>query len=327
MLAPAVLRIAGIVSAFAAASTVLAQTIREQTLDIDSTTPPAVIDSRISGDEIVDFVVSGEQSQILSVDMQTSNAAAYFNVLPVGSETALFIGSTSGAVVDLPLPASGAYAIRVYLMRSAARRNESADFSLTVDISGPDFADGLAGGPDFWVVAGVGSGDALNIRNGPSMRYAVTGKLRNGNVLENRGCRLSGDMRWCNVRAVGSGVTGWVAGRYLRESPPPPRPQMPAGGPVGNGTPFDATGTVDCQSTSAEPTERCLFGVIRQGPGNAGVWIAIGDGAERYFLFESGMPVSSNTADELSFDKIGDLYRIRVGAERYEIPEAVVYGG
>jgi len=305
----------------------LAQPIREQRLDITATAAPVLIEDRLIGDAIVDYLVAGQQSQILSVDMLTSNGAAYFNVLPTGSETALFVGSTSGNVADVHLSESGSYTIRVYLMRSAARRNESADYSLAVGLGGPDFADGLAGGPDFWQVTRVGGGDALNVRGGPSTRYAVIGKLRNGDVLQNRGCRLSGSQRWCSIRAVGSGVVGWVAGRYLMESAPPRRPEMPPGGPVGNGTPFDATGTVACALAPSRPMSRCLFGVIRQGPGNAGIWIAVGGGAERYFLFEAGTPVTSNTNGELSFDKLDDLYRIRIGEERYEIPEAVVYGG
>jgi len=306
---------------------VWAQPIREQRLVVSVATPPVLVTDRIVGSEIVDYIVAGEQSQILSVDIMTSGASAYFNVTPTGAAAALFIGSTSGGVADVSLPASAEYTIRVYLMRSAARRNERSDYSLAVGIGGPDYADGLAGGPDFWRVAGVGGGDALNVRAGPSTRYAVASKLRNGEVLENCGCRLSGTERWCRIRTVGSGVMGWVAGRYLVESGPPPRPQMPPGGPVGNGTPFDATGRVACEPVASGSPRECVFGVIRQGPGNAGVWIAIGNGVERHILFEAGAPVTTNTDAELTFDKIADLYRIAIGEERYDIPEAVVYGG
>jgi len=310
----------------AGVSVVCAQPIREQRLAVSAAAPLLMTD-QIVGSEIVDYIVAGEQSQILSVDIMTSGASAYFNITPTGSDTALFIGSTSGDVADISLPAAADYTIRVYLMRSAARRSERSDYSLAIGIGGPDFADGLAGGPDFWRVAGVGGGDALNVRAGPSTRYAVVSKLRNGDVLENRGCRMSGTERWCQIRTVGSGVMGWVAGRYLAESAPPPRPQMPPGGPVGNGRPFDATGRVACTLVAGGSPRDCIFGVIRQGPGNAGVWIAIGSGAERHILFEAGRPVTTNAAAELTVEKAGDLYRISIGAERYEIPEAVVYGG
>jgi hypothetical protein len=101
---------------------------------------------------------------------------------------------------------------------------------------------------------------------------------------------------------------------------------MPADGPVGNGTAFDATGSVPC-AIGSQAMGRCLFGVIREGPGNAGVWMAIRGGLERYILFEAGVPVASNKDAAISFHKVGDLYRVSLGDERYEIPEAVVNGG
>jgi hypothetical protein len=72
---------------------------------------------------------------------------------------------------------------------------------------------------------------------------------------------------------------------------------------------------------------QCPFGVVREGTGNAGVWIALGDGSERQILFEGGAPVATNSAGTLNFEKTGDLFVVRVGDERYEIPEAVVNGG
>ena len=72
---------------------------------------------------------------------------------------------------------------------------------------------------------------------------------------------------------------------------------------------------------------QCPFGVIRQGPGNAGVWIALGDGRERHLLFEGGQLVAADSTDTMEFEKSGDLFRVRVGDERYEIVEAVVNGG
>jgi len=96
---------------------------------------------------------------------------------------------------------------------------------------------------------------------------------------------------------------------------------------VGNGTPFDATGFIPCASAPDQPMRQCPFGVIRAGPGNAGVWIALGEGRERQILFEGGVPVASGPAGTLSFEKAGDLFTVRVDAERFEIPEAVVNGG
>ncbi len=263
---------------------------------------------------------------MLYVDMLSSNPAAYFNITPAGAEAAVFIGSAQGNVAGVPLAGSGEYLIRVYLVRAAARRGETARYSLAVSLGPPDFADGLAGGPDYWQVRGLASG-GLNVRAGPATRYPAVSVLRNGNVLQNRGCRLTGTERWCSIRATGSGVTGWVAGQYLGEAAPPPAPAMPDGGPVGNGTPFDATGYVLCALSAGEPLRQCPFGVIREGPGNAGVWIAPGDGSERHLMFEAGEVVAVSPAAEWSAAQEGDLYRVSVGAERYEIFAAVIFGG
>ena len=48
-------------------------------------------------------------------------------------------------------------------------------------------------------------------------------------------------------------------------------------------------------------------------PGNAGVWIALGDGKERQILFEGGKPVAANVDAALSFEKSGDMFTISVG--------------
>jgi hypothetical protein len=122
-------------------------------------------------------------------------------------------------------------------------------------------------------------------------------------------------------------VQGWVAGAYLVEGAAPMAAEMPAGGPKGNGVPFDATGSVSCATTAGAPMASCLFGVVREGPGNAGLWIALGDGTERAILFEGGVPVSTDTPNALSYEKDQDIYRVRIGDETFEFPEAVIYGG
>lgn len=155
----------------------------------------------------------------------------------------------------------------------------------------------------------------------------MIGKISNGEVVQNRCCRWTGDERWCRIRASGSGVKGWVAGRFLVEAAAPRNPTVPDGGPVGNGLPFDATGAVSCSTAANQPVRPCQFGVVREGPGNTGVWIALGDGVERHILFENGEPVATNSPDALNFEKAGYVFVVRIGDERYEIPEATVYGG
>jgi Bacterial SH3 domain len=316
----------GMALVFALASASPAQTVRTETVAAESAISGTVIRGELTGEDTIDYVIAAEAGQSLSVDLSASNPSFYFNILPQGSDAALFIGSTSGNVADVSLPATGNYVVRVYLMRNAARRDELSDFALGIGLAGADFADGLAGGPDWWAVSGISAG-ALNIRSGPDTRYPVVGKAQNGEVMQNRGCRMTGAARWCSVRVNGSGVQGWAAGTYLVEAAAPAASDAPEGGPVGNGTPFDATGVVSCTATPAEEMRSCPFGVVRDGPGNAGVWIALDGGQERQILFEGGVPVSANADLPLSFDKIGDQFTIRIGDESYEFPEALVNGG
>jgi hypothetical protein len=90
----------------------------------------------LKGDEIHDYVLSAKAGQSMHVTLKTSSTSAYFNVLPPGSEAALFIGSTSGNKWNGTLPVDGEYRVRVYLMRSAARRNAKATYTLSIGITG-----------------------------------------------------------------------------------------------------------------------------------------------------------------------------------------------
>jgi hypothetical protein len=97
----------------------------------------ATVKGSLKGYRIVDYRLGAKAGQTMSVKLTTSNGANYFNVLPPGSkDEAIFIGSTGGGEWTGSLPADGEYTIRVYLMRSAARRNETANYALTVGIRG-----------------------------------------------------------------------------------------------------------------------------------------------------------------------------------------------
>lgn len=86
----------------------------------------------IQGYETMSYLVDLRAGQSLAVSMQTSNRSAYFNITAPGANQALFIGSTSGSRYQGRAMASGRYKIDIYLMRNAARRGESARYSLDV---------------------------------------------------------------------------------------------------------------------------------------------------------------------------------------------------
>ena len=207
----------------------------------------AVVEGSITGYESVDYLLRISAGQSLNVSMATDNGANYFNVLPPGeTEVAMFIGSTSGNQFEGVAPASGDYRVRVYLMRSAARRNETANYRLEMIATG---------GGD-----GAPPGDAL----------------------------------------------------------------VP-------GTSYHATGDVPCAVGAGRPTGRCPFGVTREGNGSGIVIITKPDGRTRAIFFENGRAtgydMSQADPGEFGASRNGDLTIVTIGDERYEIPDAVIFGG
>lgn len=203
--------------------------IREERVHFKGGAEGATLKGRLHGDEGVDYLLGAKAGQRMSVELHSDNPQNYFNILPPGTDEAIFVGSSAGNRFEGTLPDSGDYRIRVYLMRPAARRGESASYRLAVHIGGGhhgdasaprgDYADGLAGGPDFWEVTGIVGGDQLNVRSGPSAKDRAVIGLLNGTVLRNHGCEMHGGQRWCQVSMRDDpSVRGWVAGRYLRES-------------------------------------------------------------------------------------------------------------
>lgn len=97
----------------------------------------ATIKGTIKGDQTIDYTLRARAGQTMSVKLATKHGANYFNVLPPGSsDVAIFIGQNEGNEWTGVLPSDGEYKVRVYLMRSAARRNEVANYTLTVGITG-----------------------------------------------------------------------------------------------------------------------------------------------------------------------------------------------
>ena len=181
----------------------------------------------------------------MNVSMATRHGATYFNILEPGqTEVAIFNGSVNGNQFEGTLNKSGDYRIRVYMMRSAARRNEVANYRLDMAIAG----------------GGSSSGDVM----------------------------------------------------------------VP-------GTNYNATGNIPCSMGNGQPTRSCAFGVTRQGNGSGMVTVTKPDGRTCVIFFQNGRATgydqSQTDRGTFSSNKQGDLTIIRIGSERYEIPDAVIYGG
>lgn len=227
--------------------TVLSQDIRTQRVQFKPGATSTTIQGSIKGYQIVDYVLKASQGQYMNVSMSTDNSANYFNILAPGETVvAIFNGSTSENQYEGTLQKSGDYKIRVYMMRSAARRNEVANYRLEMIVSTP-------------------------------------GKTTEGNDVK-----------------------------------------VP-------GTNYNATGQIPCSMGGGAPTGSCAFGVTREGNGNGTVTVTKPDGRTRAIFFQNGKAsgYDVNQADPGSFSasKEGDLNVIRIGQERYEIPDAVIFGG
>jgi hypothetical protein len=82
------------------------------------------------------YTVQALAGQRLTVALKSSNPQTYFNVKAPGAELAMFVGDMSGDRMERVAPVSGAYQVEVYLMRPAARRNESTQYTLQAQSEG-----------------------------------------------------------------------------------------------------------------------------------------------------------------------------------------------
>ncbi len=188
------------------------------------------------------------------------------------------------------------------------------------------------GGPRNWKVIGVSLG--LNLREEPSTMAGIVASYGPGTILDNLRCLLADGRVWCDVQELGGGPRGYVAAEFLEPAVSPDG--SVATGPdnsalrAGQGE-FDATGKIPCAQSLSQPMTQCEFGVARAGGGTAAVVIKRPDGRTRAIFFRRGKPIGADTseADPGTFraTREGDLHFIRIGNERYEIPDAVVLGG
>jgi len=190
-----------------------------------------------------------------------------------------------------------------------------------------------AGGPRNWEVTGVSR--TLNLRQQPSTTASIVSGYSPGTILDNLGCRHAEGRVWCDVQQLGGGARGYVSAEFLKPAVSPDG--SVATGPddsalrAGQGD-FDATGNIPCAQYAGQPMMQCEFGVSRAGGGYATVVIKKPGGRTRAIFFRMGKPLGADTSEadgyhEFRATREYDLHLIRVGNERYEIPEAVVLGG
>lgn len=231
-----------------------ADEIRTERVRFEKGASSAVVEDKITGYETVDYVLNAKQGQYMNVSMSTNINANYFNILAPGeNEVAMFNSSMGENQFEGTLPASGDYKIRVYMMRSAARQNKTANYRLEMIVSGAE------------------------------AQAAETG-----------------------------------AASYAGDAKVP-------------GTNYHATGEIPCSMGGGQPTGSCPFGVTREGNGSGMVTVTKPDGRTRTIFFENGKAtgydMSQADPGEFKAEKKGDVSIIHIGQERYEIFDAVIFGG
>lgn len=242
---------AALVITLAPALALAQDAIREVRVHFPHGASSTTLAGTLKGREIIDYKLGAAAGQRMTVTLTTDNAGNYFNLLAPGeTEVAFFIGSTEGNRFDSNLAKGGDQTIRVYLVRSAARRNETAHYQLKVAITG-----------------------AAPVKEPPAH--------------------------------------SWDA-------------KVP-------GTSYHATGDIPCSMGHGQPTGSCFFGVKREGSGSGIVTVTKPDGRTRAIFFHRGRATGYDRSQadpgEFRASRQGDLNIIHIGPERYEIPDAVIFGG
>jgi hypothetical protein len=114
----------------------------------------ATISGRIKGYDTMHYLLGAQAGQTMSVTLHTKSTSTYFNIFTPGKmpgqDEAMFIGDTGGDQFEGVLPQDGDYLIQVYLYRNAARKGETAKFTLDLSIgAAASTGDALVPGTDF----------------------------------------------------------------------------------------------------------------------------------------------------------------------------------
>ena len=95
----------------------------------------ALVSGKIVGRDDASYRINAGADQTLRVQLKASNRSCYFNLFAPGAAEAAHIGSTAGDQFSVDRTRPGAYRAQVYLMRNAARRQQSCSFRLTIELT------------------------------------------------------------------------------------------------------------------------------------------------------------------------------------------------
>ncbi|MEM1004013.1 MAG: hypothetical protein AAF496_05115 [Pseudomonadota bacterium] len=87
----------------------------------------------------------------------------------------------------------------------------------------------------------------------------------------------------------------------------------------------NALGTIPCAKNAGEPLQSCNAELRRRDDGTATLAVALGTGEVRNIYFTDGLPDSSSSTSNMTYEKRGDLMVIFIEpGEVYELPLAAL---
>ncbi|MEM6971216.1 MAG: hypothetical protein AAF577_00305 [Pseudomonadota bacterium] len=188
------------------------------------------------------------------------------------------------------------------------------------------------GGPRRWIVTSP-EGSAMRAGLEASSEKIMT--LAKGTIVSNLGCTSSDGVAWCAVQPLRARVSGYVPAASLVTAPGPDG-SVPYGlddsAARARVRDFDATGVIRCAQERGQPLGDCRFGVARGTGGDATVRVAFPNGFSRMLFFAHNIflraaPTMSGVGVDTDWVLEGDVHRLRVEDQRYEIPQATILGG
>ncbi len=130
------LGMAVLVIAAASVTAAQAQSAAERMVRFRPGATAAEVAGSIRGDGDVTYRLRAARGQVMQVMFSPSNRSCYFNAFEPGQAEAVHNGSLSGNEFGRSPTAAGDYRFQVYLMRNAARRNETCRFRISFELTG-----------------------------------------------------------------------------------------------------------------------------------------------------------------------------------------------
>jgi hypothetical protein len=120
-----------VVAALAVAPPVIGQDkVGETRIELPANGKTSTYKGTIRGYDGAEYVFKAAAGQKLHIDLKSGSTSTYFNVAQDGKDEALFVGALGGKRFEAELPEDGAYRVKVYQTRNAARRGAKAQYEL-----------------------------------------------------------------------------------------------------------------------------------------------------------------------------------------------------